>query len=106
MQFKLSDLVDNLSEINKKECKACMERKKIKSECDFIGFKNNRLNYWCKECGEKCFKPINEAIKKIPNTNQFCNGDLNNFILLSWKGVYAYEDMEHPHQIKKLFTEI
>ena len=45
MQKKLSDLVDNLSEINKKECKACMERKKIKSECDFIGFKNNRLNY-------------------------------------------------------------
>ena len=83
MQSKLSDLIDNLPEINKKECKACMEGKKIKSECDFIGFKNNRLNYRCKECGKKCFKPINEAIKKIPNTNQFCNGDLNNFILLS-----------------------
>ena len=43
MSTSLSDLVDNLSEINKKECKACMERKNIKSECDFIGFKNNRL---------------------------------------------------------------
>ena len=50
MQSKLSDLVDNLSEINNKDCKTCMERKNIKSECDFIGFKNSRLNYRCKEC--------------------------------------------------------
>ena len=28
MQSKLSDLVDNLSGIYKKECKVCMERKK------------------------------------------------------------------------------
>ena len=49
MQSKLSDLVDNLSGINNKECKSCME-KKIKSVCEFIGFKNNRLNYKCKEC--------------------------------------------------------
>ena len=52
MQSKLSDLVDNLSEINKKEYKTCMERKDIKSECDFIKFKNNRLNYKCKKCGK------------------------------------------------------
>ena len=39
MRSKLSDLVDNLSEINNKDCKTCMERKNIKSECDFIGFK-------------------------------------------------------------------
>ena len=31
----------------------CMERKKIKSECDSIGFRNNRLNYKCKECGKR-----------------------------------------------------
>ena len=36
---KLSDLIDNLSEICKKECKGYMERRKIKSECDFIGLK-------------------------------------------------------------------
>ena len=53
MQSKLSDLIDNLSGINHKECKSCMERKKSKSECDFIGFKNNRLNYKCKECRKK-----------------------------------------------------
>ena len=45
MSTSLSNLVDNLSGINDKECKSCMERKKkIKSKCDFVGFKNNRLN--------------------------------------------------------------
>ena len=43
MVDKLSDLVDNLSEFYKKECKACMEKRKIKSECDFIEFK--KINY-------------------------------------------------------------
>ena len=56
MMSKLSYLVDNLSEIYKKECKACTERRKVKSECDFIGSKNNKLNYKCKECGKRCFK--------------------------------------------------
>ena len=56
MQSKLSDLVDTLSVINNKDCKACMERKKIKSECDFIGFKNNRLNYRCKKMEGNIFQ--------------------------------------------------
>ena len=43
MAASLSSLVDNLSEINKKECKTCMERNNTKSECKFIEFKNNRL---------------------------------------------------------------
>ena len=45
MPSNLSDLVDNLSEIKNKDCKTYIERKNIKSECEFIGFKNNRLNY-------------------------------------------------------------
>ena len=44
MQSELSDLADNLSGIFNKECKSCMERKKNKSECGFIGLKNNWLN--------------------------------------------------------------
>ena len=36
MPSKLSDLVDNLSEINNKVCKTCIEGKNIKSGCDFI----------------------------------------------------------------------
>ena len=52
MPSKLSDLVDNLSEINNKDCKTCMERKNIE-------VKNDRLHYKCKECGKRCRKSKN-----------------------------------------------
>ena len=39
MLTSLSSLFDSLSEIYKKECKSCKERKKIMLECNFIGFK-------------------------------------------------------------------
>ena len=94
MQSKLSNLVDNLSEINDKDCKICMKRKNIKSEYEFIGFKNDRLNNRCKECNETSNKSINELIEKFPNTYQFCNDDLNKFILLLRKGVYPNEYMD------------
>ena len=68
--------------------------KKIKSECDFIGSENNRLNYRCKECRRICPKPINEAVKNFPTTYQFYNGDLNKFVLMLKKGVYPYEYMD------------
>ena len=43
MQRKLPDLVDKIPKINKNECLKCMVRKKIKSECEFIGF--NMIDY-------------------------------------------------------------
>ena len=49
MSISLSSLVDNVSEIYKKECKGCEERRKIKPVCDFIGLKDNELNDECKE---------------------------------------------------------
>ena len=67
MSASLLDLVNNLSEINKKDCKTCMKKKNIKSKCDFIEFKNNRLNYKCKKCGKRCYKSINELIKTFPS---------------------------------------
>ena len=33
-------------------------------------------------------------MKKFPNTYQFCNGDVNKFILLLRKGVYSHEYMD------------
>ena len=63
MQIKLSDLVDNLSEIKNKDCKTPA-------------------------------KSINGLIKKFPSVYQFCNGDLNKFVLLLRKGVYPYEYMD------------
>ena len=49
MSTSLSNFVDNLSGVYDKECKRCMERKKIRWNCDFIAFKNGILNYKCKE---------------------------------------------------------
>ena len=92
MQSKLSDLVDNLSEINNKDCKKCMERKNIKSECEFIGIKNNRLNYRCKECSGKFAKPVNELIEKF----------LSKFVLLLRKGLYEYMDSWEKFNEKSL----
>ena len=43
MNKSLSDLVDTLSQIYKKECKGCKERRKIKSEYDILRHKNNKL---------------------------------------------------------------
>ena len=94
MSSKLSNLVDNLSEINNKDCKTCMERKNIKSESEFIGLKNIRLNYKCKECNGTSNKSINDLIEKFPRMHKFCNGDLNKFVLLLRKGVYPYEYMD------------
>ena len=94
MRSKLSDLVDNLSEINNKDCKTCMKRKNIRSECHFVGFKNNRLNYKRKECKGKFNKSMNRLIEKFPSIYQFCDGDLNKFALLLRKGVYPYEYMD------------
>ena len=70
------------------------EKNNTKSECKFIKFENNRLNYKCKECNDKSCKSINELIKKFPNTYRFCNGDLNKFSVLLGKGVYLYEYMD------------
>ena len=94
MQSKLSNLTDNLSEINNKDCKKCMERKKIRSECEFIRLKNNRLNYKCKECNEKSAKSVNDLIGKFPRMYKFCNGNLNKFVLLLRRDVYPYEYMD------------
>ena len=65
-------------------------KKKIKSVCNFIGLRNNKLNYEYKECKKRWLKPVNGLIKKFPNINQFCEGDINKFILLLRKGVYPH----------------
>ena len=49
MPDSLSNLADNTSGIfNITECKSCIEKIKINSECCFVGLKNNRLIYKCK----------------------------------------------------------
>ena len=40
MSTSLSNLIDKLSGFYDKECKKCIERKKNRLNCEFIGFKN------------------------------------------------------------------
>ena len=74
--------------------KDAWREKKIKSECEFIEFKNNRLNYRCKKCKGTSTKSINGLIKNFRSVYQFCSCDLNKFVLLLRKGVYPYEGMD------------
>ena len=60
---------------NSIECKSCIEKRKINSECSFVGSKNDRLIYKCKEWK----RPIKELIEKFPGIYQFCDGNLNLF---------------------------
>ena len=66
-------------------------KKKKNSKWGFDGLKDNRLSYKCRECGEIQYDSINGLIKRFPSIYQFCNTDLNKFILLLRKGVYPYE---------------
>ena len=78
----LSNLVNTTSEIfNSTECKSCIEKIKINSECCYIGLKNNRLIYECKKFKKEWKRPLNKLFEKFPCMYQFCEGDLNSFVL-------------------------
>ena len=79
MNRSLSDLVDNLSEINKQECIKCKERKNESIDCKHIGYADNRLIYRCVECKNISCKPIRSLIERFPCTYQLCGGDNNLF---------------------------
>ena len=76
-------------------------KKEISLNCDFIGFKNGRLNFKCKECKKSYTKLTNEALKNFSTFYKFCNGDLDKFFLLLWKAVYPYEYIDS----RKKFNE-
>ena len=87
MSMPLSKLIDNLSEglYNNKcaDCESCL---------DYIKTKNENLILKCFNCKQYYEKDFNkELIKRFASTYEFCNGNLNKFILLLRKGIYPYE---------------
>ena len=65
-------------------------KKKVRLNCEFIGFKNGGLNYKCKECKMSFTKLTNKSIKNFPTLYKFCNGDLDKFFLVLRKGIDPY----------------
>ena len=90
MSSSLSDLVDNLSEgLHSKTCANC------KSCLDYMIVQDDQLIFRCFECKENYKKDFNKKlIKRFSNIYEFCNEDINKFILLLRKGVYPYEYMK------------
>ena len=90
MSSSLSNLVDNLSEeLHSDKCTDC------KSYFDYMTTKDEQLIFRCFECKKNYKKDFNkELIKRFANIYEFCNEDINQFILLLRKGVYTYEYMD------------
>ena len=76
-----------------KSVKDVKKEKKINSICYFIRLENDKLHYKCKEYKKK-LKPINGLIKKFLNTYQFCDEEINKFVVLLRKSLYPYKYLD------------
>ena len=78
MASSLSGLVDNLTEgIYKTKCKDCDCSLKYES------VKDNSIKYKCLSCKKEYSNKLDEELKKrLKNTFEFSNSDINKFILL------------------------
>ena len=85
MATSLSSLVANLTDgTHKIKCKDC--------DCflEYESVKENSIKYKCTSCNKDYLNKINEELRKgFKNTFQFCNNDIDKFILLLRKVIYS-----------------
>ena len=87
------------------DCEPCL---------DYMITKDDQLIFRCFECKKNYKKHFNkDLIKRFASIYEFCNRDINKFILLSRKGIYhmntwiAGKDlMKRLCMIKKLFIVV
>ena len=87
MIISLSSPVDNLSDrFHYNKCIYC------KSSLDYMITRNDQLMLRCFECKKNYQKDfIKDLINRFAKTYEFCNKDINRFILLLRKGIHLYE---------------
>ena len=90
MSSSLSSLVDTFSEgLHSDKCTDC------NSCLDYMITQDDQLIFMCFECKNNYKKDFNkESIKRFASIYEFCNEDINKFILLLRKSVYPYEYMD------------
>ena len=77
MATSLSKLVDNLTEgIHNDKCIKC------KSNLCYMKVTDKKLIFRCFDCKKNYEKEIKELVERISNTYEFCDKDLNEFIML------------------------
>ena len=60
-----------------------------------MSVKHDQLLFKCFDCKKNYKKDFNsELIKRFANVYEFCNRNINKFILLLRKGVYPFEYMD------------
>ena len=109
MSSSLSSLVDNLSEgLHNYDCTNC------KSCLDYISAKDNQLIFKSTECSKNHKEHFNkDLIERFASIYEFCDRDINKFILLLRKEFIhmntwmAGKDlMKNYYLTKKLFTVV
>ena len=90
MSTSLSKLAKNLSErLHNDRCIDC------KSCLDYMATKDKQLIFRCFRCKQNYEKDFDiELIQRFVNIYEFCNRDLDKYILLLRKSAYPYEYMD------------